>query len=455
MNQGRQAMDLKRYEAAYLYFARALSLDPSSSEARSAASEALWYAKKYPSRESTLTEKERQLPPVPENLQSAIEAEMRKTYQSGADEPDREPEIPIPEESGREEIPGEGREYVPPEDRPRDPVERPSERPEIVRPGLTTVLGIATRISLAPLVTGWNNLFHTLIHIPPFEGVRTLDDKVWYVESGYEYSLGEITSGRYGPGTTDLILRYENNIYHEGYIKIAHGLLEHLEARLTISTGNLREGDGDILLVDYATSPETVYVEDYDRRADIGNLIASVKWNVFRALWDWPEKDPESGISMIFDVKIPLATNPKNFTSSGGFDFSYSLVSSFYLGKLIFFPLVFHGTAGLTLPVGERYFSEDVDLDPVFFAAVGADMKFAGWGVLVAQIQANTSAFTEFDPLKGLVLTHHAGIRLMVGHFFMETSLGFPLTDTSSTLTFTLHFGLHFMGKQREEEIVT
>ncbi len=454
MRLGREASSAKRYQAAFLYFSAALSENPNSNEARTAAAEALHFSRRFPPKEDDLTEFERGLPSAPPELLNQIEEEVRKKFTTEGGQ--KEPDMPVPEDKpGEEEPTGRRKEWIPPEERPRTPAEEKSDKPEIIKPGLTTVLGIATRISLAPVSNGRNSLFHALVHLPPFEGVRTLDEKVWYVESGYDYCVGYADSGRYGPGTTDLVLRYDNNAFHEGYIKVAHGIMEGLEARLVINTANLREGGEDIILTDFATSPETIYVASYDRRADIGNLIASIKWNFFRTISDWPEKDPESGFSGILDCKIPLCRNPKNFTSSGQFDIACSLSASYYFGRLLLFPFIGHMSAGVTVPLGERYFSSDVDLDPVFLFAIGADLKFAGWGVLAAHIEGNTSAFTEFDPLKGMVLSTHVGLRLMLGHFFAESSFGFPLSGNASKFVFTLHFGLHFMGKEREEEIVT
>jgi hypothetical protein len=456
MTRGRVAFAAKQYEAAYLYFAHALSLNPSSQEARDTAARALYYAKRFPSKRGVSVE-DLKLPPLSSDLEEELNREMERKYaQGGLVGPDKKPEIPFGDEKAPEDEPeGEGRDWIRPQDRPRAPVPEEMERPEIVRPGLTTVLGIKTRLSLAPLSTGRNSLFHALIHIPPFEGVRTLDEKVWFLSTGYEYCTGSLESGNYGPTSTDLVLRYDNNMFHDAYLRLAHGLLEGLELRLTINASNLREGGGDVVLTDVGTSPWTQYIPDYDRRLDIGNLIASVKWNFFRTLSQWPADDPESGLTGIFDLKVPLARNPRNFTSSGGVDLACSLVASLYLGRIVFFPFMCHASAGVTLPLGQHYFQHDVDLDPVFHFALGADLKFAGWGAVIGQILGNTSAFTEFEPLSGMVLSTQVGLRLMIGHFFMETSIGFPLSESASTFTFTLHFGLHFMGREREEEILT
>jgi hypothetical protein len=377
---------------------------------------------------------------------------------AAAEEPDaprvqpseEEPAIPIPEERKEEKTKGE-KEFIPPEDRPREPSEEKGPRPELVPLDITTVLGIPTRISLAPLATGRNSLFHPLVHIPAFEGARTLGHKVWYVEAGYDFSTCKYNRIRGYPG---LWLVFDGNMYHEAFLRVAHGLSEGLEARLLLTAGNLREGGADLVLADNSTAPTTYYVQPYDRRADIGDLVLGLKWNLTRTLWDRPVGDPETGMTLLVDVKIPLAQNPENFTSSGGVDFGLTLASSLYVGKFIHYPVVGHANLGIVYPTDERYFGKSVQLDPALVYGLGLSLKFAGWGVLIAQLQGNTSAFAGFWMLWTPVLTGHVGARWMIGHFFLETGVGFPLSETSSDFSFQVHLGFHFMGKKREEEVV-
>ncbi len=63
MTRGRMAFAAKQYEAAYLYFAHALSLSPSSQEARDTAARALYYARRFPSKKGVLSE-DLKLPPL-------------------------------------------------------------------------------------------------------------------------------------------------------------------------------------------------------------------------------------------------------------------------------------------------------------------------------------------------------------------------------------------------------
>jgi hypothetical protein len=295
-----------------------------------------------------------------------------------------------------------------------------------------------------PLRTGRNNLFHILLHIPPMESARTLKAKIWSVESGYDGSVGHLTHGAYGRG---LYIRYDENRYDEGYLKFAHGLSDFIEARLELTLGNLREGEFDVYLSNYFTP----YIEPYDRRGDLGNVLVGLKTRLYKPF----KKQPETGVTSEISLKIPAARNPKNFTTTGMPDLAIQLVGTYDLFKFVPWPRVVPSASlGVTIPFGEIYFDEDVDLDPVFFFGVGSVIQLDNRLALVGQIQGNTSAFGEFSPLADMVLTSHVGLRVVLGNFIIEAGFGHGFTETSSNYMVTLNIGLAFEGAELLEDIL-
>ncbi|GEM_PF-3344789 len=446
MRRGAEALESGRPRAASLYFGAALTARPSSEEAVKRMAEARFRLQRKGAPEA-LTTAERSLPTPPPEVLADVDALIdRWERESGVAR--EEPVTFFGEEEDREEAGGTMRDVLEEERRmgelPQVPGGIKGERPRIERPSLTTFIGRPSLMPCKPLRTGRNNLFHTLVHIPPFEGTRTLPSRVWEFTSGYDGAFGNLEEGTYGYG---LFIRYDDNRYDEGFLKIAHGLSDDIEARIELTTGNLREGNYDI----YITHFFDPYIRPYDRRADLGNLLLGLKTRLFRPFSD----EPETGITSEVSFKVPVARNPKNFTTSGMPDLAVQITGAMDLFRFLRWPrLIPQGSMGLTIPFGEIFFDRDVDLDPVFFFGLGAVIQLDDHLALVAQVQGNTSAFGEFEPLSTLVLTSHVGARVLLGHFIVEGGFGHGFTRTSSTISFVLNVGFRFEGSDLVEEVV-
>jgi hypothetical protein len=450
IQRGNEAMDIARYRAASLYYGAALTVRPFSTKARDLLARARYQARRKKSTRDDLTRIELSLPPPPREVLEDVDRLIQR-WEEAAGKGEAFDESPIvgeeesrPAEELTEEDVAELKERRPPELTPRIPEEEKGERPTIKRPSITTWIGSPSRMPCKPLRTGRNSLFHTLIHLPAFEGARTLPALMWQIESGYDGSLGHLNDGAFG---WDWYIRYDNNRYDEGYLKISHGLTESIEARVELLVGNLREGGSDLYLNDKFTP----YIQPYDRRTDLGNLILSLKSRIYRPL----TSEPETGLSAELAFKLPVARNPKNFTTSGMPDLCAQVMGTVDLFRFLSWPRLVPSFAfGATIPFGEIYFDRDVDLDPVFFFGAGTIIQLDDSLAVVAQIEGNTSAFGEFDQLSGMVLTSHTGLRFLLGHFIIETSIGHGFTPTSSKFVFTLNIGFRFEGKELVQEIL-
>ncbi|MHC4599134.1 MAG: DNA replication complex GINS family protein [Planctomycetota bacterium] len=444
VRKGNAAMNGGRYRAASLYYGAALTVRPYSRDAREKLAQAQFNLsrKKIP---GEVTESEGSLPPPdPEIMEDVDQLILRLERESGLLE-EEEPVVfgvePEEDERIRESILDE---ELPHEDIPKYPKEEKGERPRIERSSITTWIGVPSRMPCKPLRTGRNNLFHVLLHIPAMEGARTLPSKIWSIESGYDGSVGHLTHGAYGRG---LFIRYDNNRYDEGYLKFAHALTDNIEVRSELTLGNLREGDFDVY-VSYDFDP---YIQPYDRRGDLGNVLLGVKTRLYRPF----RREPETGITTEVSLKIPSARNPKNFTTTGMPDVAVQLMGTFDLYRYVPWPRVIPtAAAGVTIPFGEIYFDRDVDLDPVFFFGLGSVIQLDDMLALIGQIQGNTSAFGEFSPLAGMVLTSHIGVRVLLGNFIIEAGFGHGFTGTSFRYQVNLNIGFQFEGQELIEEIL-
>jgi hypothetical protein len=438
---GTDALSEGRYRAAAQYFGAALSLRPGSGEARDGYARARVLDNRT-KRPADLSEWEVRLPVPPAFIQRDLEEKVRSL------ESEEDRSVILGPDARRGELPeGEAKGLFEPRDPdlvPRPPDENKGERPFIDRPSVFTSVGTKPRLPCDPLRTGRNNLFHSLFHIPAFEGARTLPEKTWLVESGVDVSWGNMNRGTYGYG---LYLRYDDNRYDEGFLEVAHGFTEDIEARVDLTFGNLREGNYDI----YVTQEFTPYILPYDRRADLGNVILSLKTRPFRPY----EAEPETGIASEIAFKIPVASNPKNLTTSGMPDLCAQLVGSLDLRRYLYWPrIVGHVSVGATYPFGEIVFDNDVNLRPILNFGLGACVQLHDLLAVVAQLEGNTSAFPDFNPLHPFVLNTHVGARALLGNFIVEAGVGQGLSRTASTFTVTLCIGLRFMGSEIKEEIL-
>ncbi|HYE98106.1 MAG TPA: DUF3187 family protein, partial [Planctomycetota bacterium] len=141
----------------------------------------------------------------------------------------------------------------------------------------------------------------------------------------------------------------------------------------------------------------------------------------------------KGAISILVGGKIPLSRSKEDLLTSGAVDFAASLLWTEDFG-----PVAFHASVGAILPGDVKVFEEDVDTRNALTFGLGAAVKFAEWGVLVAQVQGSQSVFEDsadsisiFDEMP---MSAHGGGRFRIGSYVLEAGVGTGLTDQSADL---------------------
>lgn len=284
----------------------------------------------------------------------------------------------------------------------------------------------STPILMAPLRTGGNNLFHSLILIPPLESAERIATGKGYLQSGLDYATGNFTKDK-----SDWLFDYDANLI-EAFVDFRYSFSKRSEVKLSLTGGVLAEDERELRLL----KNNTGYLAG-ERHLGLSDLLLGIKFHLMESSGQEEEFPYTSALGIW--LKKPLA-DKENVLSSGGTDLAIAYIET----DKIDVDLYVHTQIGYTFVGEENVFREDVEISDTLFYGVGVSQYFENL-VLVGQIQGNLNAFEEIKALNKHPLSVQGGFRYSKdGRFFTEGSIGFGLNDESADFTMMLSLGKVF-----------
>jgi hypothetical protein len=277
----------------------------------------------------------------------------------------------------------------------------------------------------SPLPVPRLSFFHAALEVPPLDTASTLSPGAFYLraESSHARSVDR--------QTIDGVESRFDGLYHDWVaFKLAAGVLPRLEAFTrvalagwdeTLDKFTLLDSNGDAIVENEAG---VVLMESASNRHDnVSDVVAGAKVQLARV--------DEIGFdfALAASVKIPVS-RPTDLTNAGTTDLNFTLLATRDLG-----PVTVHLNLGGGIPFGnQNLFVDSANVDLNAFIHGGAAIA---WPVLenltlVAQLEANTTAFRDVEFLDGPPVTVLGGLRQRFGRFFLEAGGGTGLTPHAS-----------------------
>ncbi|MFH1228787.1 MAG: hypothetical protein V1701_12935 [Planctomycetota bacterium] len=282
-------------------------------------------------------------------------------------------------------------------------------------------------IRLGPLMTGGNNLFHSLILIPPLESAQLINPGKGYISAGVNYD-----NSHFSKQSSGWILDYDGRLI-EGFLDVRYGVSAELETRATVTGGTLFENERSLVL-----AKNGIPCLSGNRGIGPSDLIVGIKYNLTEpglGLSETPSKN-----ALKISLKLPLA-DKNDLLSSGGIDLAMAYLGDYRLDDTT----CAHYQIGYTITGNQNVFDHRVDLDNSFFYGAGISWLVIEDTAIIAQIEGNTTAYDSIKVLKANPMTIHGGFRYSEdGILFTEGSIGFGLNDSSSGLILMFSAGTMF-----------
>ena len=307
------------------------------------------------------------------------------------------------------------------------PIERRQvlEDPEEDLPGFNPFyVGDVFPTPAAPLRVGNNHQLNGLFFVPSLESAETLEAGNWAFRAGADVSSADaqFVDNRFFYNYNGTLLETE------WMARYGPGFGAEIDLRLTFSE---LFGSSDRIIL---ARDGRELVREGTRGAALSDVVLTLKK---RLLWNDGEPD---GLTGAMDVKFPIDGDRDNLLTSQGIDVSGRAIYSLTLGEGI----TAHAQLGIMIPQRDKVFLQDVTLrNPIFFGA-GAAWKFHDDWVIIAQIQGHQSAFesaaNSVAPLEGILFSVHGGVRVRIGAYFIDASIGTGGGDLPSDWIYTLGF---------------
>ena len=289
----------------------------------------------------------------------------------------------------------------------------------------------------APLPIPRASFFHAALEVPPLEPARTLAPGTLLVE--LETAHVRSVERR----TIDGVESRFDGLFHDwGTLKLSAGLFDGLEVFGRASLSGWDEKLDKFFLLDGAGNPivenESGVVSQTSashRHDNVSDAVVGLK-GLFLRREDFP-----FDLAGLCSLKIPVA-RPTDLTNAGTYDLNFGLLASVPLG-----PVTIHANGGVGIPLGsQNLFVSDsnADVRPFVHGGLAAAWRLPGDLALVAQIEANYSAFEHVEFLEGPPVTVGVGVRKLFGRFFVEAGGGTGLVPRSS-YDYAIHFAMGWM----------
>lgn len=286
-------------------------------------------------------------------------------------------------------------------------------------------LSAPTPTLMAPLRTGGNNLFHSLILIPTLETAELLDEGQTYLQSGIDRATGDFTKDKNG-----WLLDYEAHLI-EAFVDLRYGISERLEIKAGLTGGILNEAGNELVLLENNTG----YLAG-EREFGLSDVILGIKFRLIESS-DNESEFPYTSTLGIW-LKQPLAKN-ENVLSSGGTDLAIAYIETDKIEE----DLYVHTQIGYTLTGTETVFEKNLDISNTLFYGAGLSWHYSENLALIGQIQGNTNAFGKIKSLNKHPLAVQGGFRYRRDkRFFIEGSIGFGLNTESADSTMMFSLGM-------------
>ncbi|MBI4601242.1 MAG: hypothetical protein HY721_04695 [Planctomycetes bacterium] len=298
-------------------------------------------------------------------------------------------------------------------------------------------LGPREIVLTAPLPAPRASFFHAALEVPALEPARTLGpgDFLVRVETSHARSVDT--------RRVDGFDQHFDGLFHEwGVLRLAAGVLPGLELQARAGLAGWDEELDTFFILDRAGNPivhdeEGVVLKTgasgrHDNLSDVvlgakGLLLARERFGL--------------DVAIAGAVKLPAARHD-DLSHAGTTDLAFSLLASLPLGRV-----TLHASSGVGIPLGGQQIFVDaahVDLEPFYHGGLAANWCLVDGLALVAQLEGNTSAFGDVEMLEDGPLTAFAGLRWMLGGFFLEAGGGTGLLPRSSC-DYALSFALGYV----------
>lgn len=283
----------------------------------------------------------------------------------------------------------------------------------------------ATSLLGSPLRSGGNNLFHSLILIPPLETAEILSPRRGYLRTGVDFASGSLKDEN-----KNWLLDYDANLF-EGFIDMHYGLANGAEIQVTLTAGVLAEGEGNLVLLEDNFS----YLAG-ERGLGLSDLIIGAKIPLAKSA---DEENFPYKSALGFWSKLPLAEE-ENLLSSGGIDLAISYLETTRIDDLTWL----HLQIGFTYTGEEEVFKRNIRINNPLLYGAAITHQSSENTALICQVQGNLNAFTEIKTLNQNPLLIQAGFRHLGRDFFIEGGLGWGLNDESADVTLMFSIGQMF-----------
>lgn len=288
-------------------------------------------------------------------------------------------------------------------------------------PGEPGAAAEGTTLFMAPIQAGGNNLFHSLILIPPLENAEIVKTSYTYLRGGLEYTAGNFFGNRNGWGAD------YNAALAEAYLDCRYGFSEKLELRARLTGAALAEENTPVLF-----NGVNQYLS-VNGGSGLSNLVLGVKIPHLG-------RNPLAAQAISLSVKIPLSLKD-NMLDSDSTDVAVSYFYSYKIRP----ELYLHSDIGYTFAGKIDVFDRLFDPADVFYYGVGLSWRVSDSLAWINQLQGNNNAFREIDAFTLAPLALQTGLRYSEdGKFFNEIGISMGLNKDSADFMLSVSMGMTF-----------
>jgi len=267
---------------------------------------------------------------------------------------------------------------------------------------------------LAPLASTRGNVWNGLLEAPPFEDAHTIKGGTWNARGRLELSQGSFSDdGGGGPSVWDASLAEES-------LQVDYGVGDEFQAGLRLVLSQLLENNSKPITL-FENSTQIVPTEH--RHWFPSEIVLRGKY---------AHEFGRFSLGALLEAKIPVASSD-DLTTSGTFDVALAGLMTYRAH-----PWAFHVNLGFVLPMGSSgLFNPDEDPNPFITFSVGGALEVSERFAVIAQLEGNTSGWTDIAVLDLMAFTAMGGIRWKVGDaVFLTAGVQAGFTELSADMGF-------------------